>query len=205
MVQLIFKKIYLALKTQILDEPIIGFGSGKIINFIIEQMVEEQINFNAVSSATSTTAHLQKLKVPIIDFSELLQIPIYINTVDACNNLNQIVSNTNGNFTQEKLLAYNSKKFIGIKSHQNYYGDFNHSPIAVEVLPIARSFAAREIIKSQGNPVYRNGFKTENFNIILDVYNLPIKNPVMLEDLLNNISGVVDCSIFTKKPLDLII
>ena len=205
MVQLIFKKIYSVLRTQILDEQIIGFGSGEIINFIIEQMVLEKINFNAVSSATTTTKHLQKLKVPIVDFSGLLQIPIYINTIDTCNNLNQAINSSNGNFTQEKLLAYNSKKLIGIKSHQTNYEDFNHYSIAVEVLPIAKSFAAREIIKLQGNPVYRNSFKTENFNTILDIHGLPISNPIALEDLLNNISGVVDCSIFTKKTFDLIV
>lgn len=205
MVQLIFKKIYSILRTQILDEPIIGFGSGEIINFIIEQMVKEQINFNAVSSATMSTRHLQKLKVPMVDFSELLQIPVYINTIDACNNLNQAINSSNGNFTQEKLLAYNSKKLIGIKSHQTHSKDFNHYPIAVEVLPAAKSFAAREIIKLKGKPVYRNNFTTENFNTILDIYDLPTNSPIALEDLLNNIPGVVDCSLFTKKTFDIIV
>lgn len=207
MVPLIFEKIYLNLKSQLLNlnESLIGFGSGEIIEFIISQTVKEKIDFQAISGSNDTIKHLKELNVTIVNFSEILQIPVYINPIDTYNNFNQIIHNTTGNFTKEKLLAYNSKKFIGIQNHSVPQLDFNKTPVSIEVLPIARSFAAREIVKLHANPVYRKGSVTENGNIILDIYNLNMANPVILESILKNITGVIDCSIFTHKILDLII
>ena len=129
---------------------------------------------------------------------------MYIDGADAYNKLKQLIKGRGGALTKEKILAYASLKFICLVDDTKPT-DVNNTPIPIEVLPMARSSVARSILKLGGQPEYRTGLLTDNGNLVLDIYNLPMHNPIALEQQLNNIPGVVANGIFAVRGADLII
>lgn len=189
--------------TQIQNYKIVGFGSGLIIEALITEIAKNQLNLQAIASSDAISLLLKKFKIPEITLNDIIKIPLYIGEAEAYNSYNQFVHSNYGAFTREKIIAYNSEKIMITVSDPSttYKNDyiFNHTNIAVEVLSIARSAVAREIIKLQGRPTYRNGFITDNNHLILDIENLNMNNPIHLEETLNNIPGVINNSLFAKK------
>jgi ribose 5-phosphate isomerase A len=183
----------------------IGFGTGSIVNFVIEQISAHKLKIKAMSSSSKTVALLKKCNIPLISDEEAQEAPLYIEEVDAYNDLNQSIKNSTCALSKEKSLAYTSKFFVCLVNQKITANEFNTIPISVEVLPIARSYVARALVKLGGKPIYRNGFVTENQNILLDTYHLPLHHPIALEKEINNIPGVVANGIFAVRPADILI
>ncbi len=183
----------------------IGIGTGSTVNIFIEQLAVAKLTIQAVSSSIQTTELLTKFHIPVIPFDQTIDLPVYIDGADAYNNLKQLIKGQGGALAKEKILAYASKLFVCIVDDSKKVADFNKTPIAIEVLPMARSYIARSIVTLGGKPIYRNGYITENGNHIIDVYNLSLQHPIALEEQLNNIPGVVANGIFAVRPADCII
>ena len=155
-----------------------------------------------VASSKATEQLLRELGIPVIDLNVASHVPIYIDGADEVNSRREMIKGGGGALTREKIIATVAEKFICIVDHTKLVQHLGQFPIAVEVIPIARSFVARELVKLGGDPEYREGFITDNGNIILDVYNLNIDSAIAKEDAINMIPGVVGNGLFAKRLAD---
>lgn len=183
---------------------IIGVGTGTTVKYFIDALasVKGQIDA-AVPSSVETADRLKAVGIPIQDLNYVGKLPIYIDGADRFTSHRTLVKGGGGALTREKILASASEQFICIVDDSKQVdvlgSDF---PLPVEVIPIARGYVARELVKLGGSPEYREGFVTDNGNIILDVHGLKILDPVALESKLNNIAGVVTNGLFAHRPAD---
>lgn len=185
---------------------IIGVGSGSTVHYFIDALdsIKNKIK-GAVASSIATEKKLKALKIPVVDLNEVGTVPIYIDGADEFNEHKYLIKGGGGALTREKILAASSKQFICIVDQSKQTHVLGKFPVAIEVIPMARGFVAREIVKLGGSPEYRAGFVTDNGNIILDIFNLALTNPIHTEETLNNITGVVCNGIFAKRPANKII
>lgn len=188
------------------ENQIVGIGTGTTVNFLIEQLatIKHKIA-GAVSSSVETTRRLQAMQIPVLDFNGIDELPIYIDGADAYNDLKQLVKGGGGALTREKILAYASKQFICLVDATKQPSILGTFPVAIEVIPMARSYAARQISKLGGKPEYREHFLTDNGNIILDVFGWEITQPIDLETKLNQIPGIICNGIFAVRAADILI
>ncbi len=188
------------------QDGIIGIGTGSTVNLFIKELatIKHQIT-GAVSSSNASSELLRSLNIPVLDFTTIDELPIYFDGADAFNSLKQLVKGGGGALTREKILAYASKQFICLVDATKTAGVLGTFPVPVEVIPMARSFVARELVKLGGRPEYRSGFVTDNGNIILDVHGWQISKPIELEHKINQIPGVVCNGIFAERGADKII
>lgn len=188
------------------EDQIVGVGTGSTVNFLIEELANIKHKIaGAVSSSMETTKRLQAMQIQVLDFNTIDQLPLYIDGADAYNELKQSVKGGGGALTREKILAYASEQFICIVDSSKQPSILGKFPVAIEVIPMARSHVARQIIKLGGKPEYREHFTTDNGNIILDVFDWEIMHPVELETKLNQIPGIVCNGIFAIRPADVLI
>ncbi len=188
------------------EDQIVGIGTGSTVNFLIEELTSIKHKIaGTVSSSVETTKRLQAMQIPVLDFNVIDELPLYIDGADAYNELKQLVKGGGGALTKEKILAYASKQFICIVDATKQPSILGIFPVAVEVIPMARSYVARQITKLGGKPEYREHFITDNGNIILDVFGLEITQPIELETKLNQIPGVVCNGIFAIRKADVLI
>ena len=185
---------------------IIGVGTGSTVNHFIDllALIKGKIE-GAVSSSEATTARLKGFGIPIYNLNAVGEIPLYIDGADESNHYLQLIKGGGGALTREKIITAASRKFICIADQSKLVDILGNFPLPVEVIPMARSYVAREIVKLGGEPVYREGFITDNGNQILDVYSLSIMEPARLEAQLNNIPGVVTNGLFALHPADVLI
>lgn len=185
---------------------VLGVGSGSTVNFFIDALksVRSKID-GAVASSNVTAEKLTALSIPLYDLNSISEIELYVDGADEINAANQMIKGGGGALTREKIVAAVSKKFVCIADKSKQVEILGAFPVAVEVIPMARSYVAREIVKLGGDPVYRQGFVTDNGNVILDIYNLKIMDPVALEQALNNIVGVVTNGIFAQRGADVLL
>jgi ribose 5-phosphate isomerase A len=148
---------------------------------------------------------LKALSIPLYDINSLSEIPLYVDGADEIDPYKRMLKGGGGAHTREKIVAAIAKKIICIADKSKVVDILGNFPVAVEVIPMARSYVAREIVKLGGDPVYRQGYITDNGNVILDVYNLKILNPIELESRLNNIVGTVSNGIFAARPADILL
>ena len=188
------------------DDMVIGVGTGSTVNFFIDALksVKGKIE-GAVASSVETANRLKALSIPLIDLNSVSDLPIYIDGADEINAARQMIKGGGGALTREKIIATVAKKFICIADASKRVDLLGEFPVAVEVIPLARSYVAREIVQLGGDPVYREGFVTDNGNVILDVYNLKLLNPVAMEEKLKSIVGVVESGIFAKRIADVVL
>jgi len=188
------------------EDQIIGIGTGRTVKIFIEQLatIKHKIA-GVVSSSVATTQQLTAMQIPIVDFNSVVDLPIYFDGADAYNSLKQLVKGGGGALTREKILAYASKTFICLVDASKKPSILGTFPVAVEVIPIARSQVARALVKLGGQPEYRENFFTDNGNIILDTYGWQISHPMELEQQINQIPGVVCNGIFAIRGADVII
>lgn len=181
----------------------IGVGSGSTVNYFIDALksVKGKIE-GAVASSVETAERLRALSIPIHDLNSVSDLPLYIDGADEVNAAKQMIKGGGGALTREKIIAAVAKKFICIADQSKKVDMLGMFPVAVEVIPMARSYVARQIVKMGANPVYRQGFVTDNGNSILDIYNLKILEPISIEQQLNNIVGVVSNGIFAMRSAD---
>lgn len=183
---------------------VVGVGTGSTINFFIEALATIKGRLEGtVASSNATAERLKALHIPVYDLNAVNGVDIYIDGTDEINAHRYLIKGLGGALTREKILAVNAKQFICIADQSKKVDILGvQSPVPIEVIPMARGYVARELVRLGADPVYREGFKTDNGNIILDAYNLKILNPVELEQTLKAITGVVDNGIFAKRPAD---
>lgn len=184
-------------------DMIIGIGTGSTVNFFIEALAEIKHKIDAcVASSVATENRLREKGIPVIDLNVAPDLPLYIDGADEVNDKLQMIKGGGGALTREKIVASVARKFICIVDESKVVKQLGQFPIAVEVIPMARSYVAREIVQLGGVPIYRQGFVTDNNNIILDVYDLNLQPPLELEQVMNVIPGVVDNGLFVRRTAD---
>lgn len=188
------------------NDMVIGVGSGSTVEHFIRALksVKQKIE-GAVASSLTTANQLKEIGIPLLDLNSVTELTLYIDGADAINASKQMVKGGGGALTREKIIATVAKKFICIADASKEVTILGEFPVAVEVIPMARSFVARQIVRLGGDPVYRENFVTDNGNVILDVFNLKLLNPIATEQELKNIVGVVENGIFAKRPADILL
>ncbi len=200
------KRIAAEAALEYFDEGIIGVGTGSTVNHFIDLLAEIKSKVEAaVSSSDASTQRLKQHGIPVIDLNAAGELELYVDGADESNNHLQLIKGGGGALTREKIIAQVSKRFICIADAGKLVKMLGRFPLPVEVIPMARSLVARELVKLGGTPVWREGFISDNGNQILDVHNLEIMEPVKLEQQINNITGVVTVGLFAQRPADLLI
>lgn len=185
---------------------IIGVGTGSTVNYFIDALAEmkQQIE-GVIASSVTTRNRLKENRIPLVDLNSVSNLEVYVDGTDEFNKHFYLIKGGGGALTHEKIIAAASKHFVCIADESKRVDVLGEFPLSIEVIPMARSFVAREIVKLKGDPVYRQGFITDNGNVILDVHNLNILNPIELEKTLNNIPGVVSNGLFAHRPADTLV
>lgn len=193
-------------KTAIQDGEIIGIGTGSTANFFIDLLAQFKGEIEGtVASSEASAERLKKHGIPVYDLNSVDSVAVYVDGADESNHALELIKGGGAALTREKIVAAVSKKFICIADESKLVDQLGAFPLPVEVLPMARSHVARELVKLGGDPVYRDGVTTDNGNIILDVYNFPIATPRKIEEAINNIVGVVTNGIFACRAADLLL
>ena len=186
---------------------IVGVGTGSTANFFIDELAK--IKHKIEGTVASSEASAERLKghgIEVFDLNSVSEIAVYVDGADESNKYLHLVKGGGGALTREKIVAAASKKFVCIADESKLVDVMGKFPLPIEVIPMARSLVAREIIKQiGGEPVLREGFTTDNGNIILDVHNLDIMEPTKIEQILNNITGVVTNGLFAIKPANVLL
>jgi ribose 5-phosphate isomerase A len=185
---------------------VIGVGTGSTTNYFIDALATIKHDIEAaVASSQATEQRLTEHGIAVVDANYAGSLPVYVDGADETNQHKQLIKGGGGALTGEKILAANAKTFICIVDQAKLVNKLGQFPLPVEVLPMARSFVARELVKLGGSPEYREGFVTDHGNIILDVHHLNIYEPEKLEQQINQIPGVVTNGLFALRPADKVI
>lgn len=182
---------------------VIGVGTGSTTNYFIEALASLHSQIEAtVASSIETERRLRAVGLPVQDLNYVGRIPVYVDGADEFNGRCQLIKGGGGALTREKIIAAASNEFICITHAEKQVDVLGDFPLPVEVIPMARGLVARQLVKLGGSPEYREGFVTDNGNIILDIYGLSLVDPVEMERTINNITGVVTNGIFAVRPAD---
>lgn len=185
---------------------IVGVGTGSTTNFFIDALAQykERIE-GAVASSEASATRLKKHGIPVFDVNTVKEVPIYVDGADESNHQLQLIKGGGAALTREKILATIANQFICIADESKLVSVLGSFPLPVEVIPMARSYVARELVKLGGHPALREGVITDNGNIILDVHGLKIAEPSVLETAINQITGVVTNGIFAHRRADVLL
>ena len=185
---------------------LVGVGTGSTANFFIDALatIKHKID-GTVASSLATATRLKGHGIPVLELNEVIELSVYVDGADETNKHLQLIKGGGGALTREKIVAAASKIFVCITDESKLVDILGKFPLPIEVIPMARSFVAREIVKLGGQPVLREGFTTDNGNIILDVRNMEIMEPAKLEAMLNNIPGIVTNGLFALRPADVLL
>ncbi len=185
---------------------ILGVGTGSTVNFLIDMLpgVRERID-RVVSSSRATTALLEERGFNVSTLNEVGDLDLYIDGADEATKRLNLIKGGGGALTREKVLAGAARRFVCIIDDSKLVGMLGKFPLPVEVLPMAQAFVARKFVKMRANPVWRESFVTDNGNHILDVHDLPISNPLEMEDRLNRIPGILTVGLFAHRPADILL
>lgn len=191
------------------EGEVIGVGTGSTANHFIDCLagIRERIR-GAVASSVATATRLKAAGIELFELNDAGTLPLYVDGADEATEHRQLIKGGGGALTREKIVAAASRKFVCIADESKLVRRLGAYPLPVEVIPMARSYVAREIIALGGKPVYRKDFVTDNGNIILDVldvHGLDIIEPIKLEQALNNIAGVVTCGLFAARGADVLL
>ena len=187
-------------------DSIVGVGTGSTANFFIDELAKIKHKIRgAVASSEASAKRLQGHGIDVLSLNEVSDIPVYVDGADEITRPMHMIKGGGGALTREKIVAAASNKFICLCDESKLDDVLGKFPLPVEVIPMARSYIAREIVMLGGQPKLREGFTTDNGNIILDVYNLQIKNPVELETSLNHLAGVVTNGLFARRGADVLL
>jgi ribose 5-phosphate isomerase A len=185
---------------------VLGVGTGSTVNFFIDLLADRKQDIpGAVSSSEASTARLQAIGIPVLDLNNAGTLSIYVDGADEADPHLRLIKGGGAALTREKIVAGASRRFICIADASKQVDVLGEFPLPVEVIPMARSFVARELVKLGGDPVWREGVVTDNGNLILDVRGLRILDPKGLETTVNQIPGVVTVGLFAHRPADVLI
>lgn len=188
------------------DDTILGIGTGSTANCFIAELgkIKHRIS-GTVASSEESARRLRELNIPVYDLNSVDGVAMYIDGADEANKYLHLIKGGGAALTREKIIAAVSEEFICIADESKLVPILGKFPLPVEVIPMARSYVARKIVKLGGDPVYREGCVTDNGNHIIDIYNMQIVNPRELEQQLNQITGVVTNGLFAERGADRLI
>ena len=200
------KAVALAAAAEVEDGCRLGVGTGSTVNHFIDALAERKLDLPVVvSSSVATTERLASHGIQVTDLNQAGNLDLYVDGADEVDALGHMIKGGGGALTREKIVAAASARFICIVDESKVVKVLGKFPLPVEVVPMARSYVARQMVKLGGLPEYREGFVTDNGNHILDVRHLDILNPVEMETKMNQIAGVVTVGIFAQRAADLIL
>lgn len=188
------------------DGMVLGVGTGSTVNTFIDQLAASGKHLEgAVSSSEETSKRLRDLGVEILDLNNTGGLELYIDGADEADPHRRLIKGGGAALTREKIIAAASRRFLCIVDESKCVNVLGSFPLPVEVIPMARSYVARGLVGLGGQPEYREGVVTDNGNVILDVHNLDLVDPVAVESEINQIAGVVTCGLFARRPADEVI
>jgi ribose 5-phosphate isomerase A len=190
----------------VVEEAYLGVGSGTTANYFIDELAKSKMRIRgAVASSVKTAQRLRGNGIAVVELTAVDELPVYIDGADETTEHGAMIKGGGGALTREKIVAAVAKKFVCIVDQSKVVGVLGEFPLPVEVIPMARSHVAHELVKLGGHPQLREHFVTDNGNIVLDVEDLSILNPADLEAKINNIAGVVTNGLFARRGADVIL
>ena len=188
------------------QDPVIGVGSGSTVFRFIEALasIKHQID-GAVAASETSAERLRKIGVRVLDLNSVNELPVYIDGADEVTEHLHMIKGGGGALTREKITAAVARKFVCICDGSKLVPVLGKFPVPIEVIPMARSYVAREVVKMGGHPRLREGFTTDNGNVVLDCHGMTLLDPPKVEGQLNQIAGVVTNGIFARRPADVLL
>ncbi len=199
------KEAYKLIEPSIRRDSVIGIGTGSTTNYFIEELNQAKLDIKGVVCSSEASAELINNVYQVLSLNEVHSIDFYVDGADEFNDRKELIKGGGGALTREKILASCSETFICIVDESKFTNLLGSFPLPIEVLEIARSAISRELMKMGGKPIFRNGFTTDNGHQIIDIHNLPMEVPYELEEKINNLPGVVENGIFSKRKADIIL
>ncbi len=188
------------------DDMIVGVGTGSTVNFFIDALAGLRGRIEgAVASSVATETRLKQHGIPVVPLNSVAELAVYVDGADEATRHRQLIKGGGGALTREKIVAAVSRRFVCIVDESKLVGVLGRFPLPVEVIPMAQSHVGRQLAKLGGQPALRQGFTTDNGNIILDLHNLSIPDPVAVEERINNIAGVVCNGLFARRGADVLL
>ena len=188
------------------DGAIVGVGTGSTVNYFIEGLASLRHRIaGAVSSSVASTHRLEAHGIPVLDLNATGELEVYVDGADEATRALHLIKGGGGALTREKIVAACARMFVCIVDDQKLVDRLGHFPLPVEVVPMARGYVARQLVRLGGQPAWREGVVTDNGNHILDVRGLSIDDPVALESEINQIAGVVTVGLFARRPADVLL
>jgi ribose 5-phosphate isomerase A len=190
----------------VVEDAIVGVGTGSTANCFIDELAKIKGRIDgAVASSQASAERLKAHGIRVVDLNSVGELPVYVDGADEVTEHLAMIKGGGGALTREKIVAAVARKFVCIADESKLVGVLGKFPLPVEVIPMARSHVGRELVKLGGQPELRQGYTTDNGNLILDVYNLNILRPMELEAELNNIAGVVTNGLFARRGADVLL
>jgi ribose 5-phosphate isomerase A len=200
------REVALAALSYLRDGIALGVGTGSTVDFLIDALADHAHRLDAVvSSSERSTRRLEEVGFRVSELAHVGDLDLYIDGADEATKHLHLIKGGGGALTREKVLAAAARRFVCIVDDSKLVGMLGRFPLPVEVVPMARSYVARQLVKAGGQPIWREGFVTDNGNEILDVHNLAIANPVELETRFNQIPGIVTVGLFARRPADVLL
>jgi ribose 5-phosphate isomerase A len=188
------------------DGMVLGVGTGSTVNALLDQLAPWVSRLaGAVSSSEASTLRLRELGVPVLDLNQVDSLGIYIDGADETTARLELIKGGGAALTREKIIAAAARQFICIVDETKLVSRLGRFPLPVEVIPMARTLVARELTRLGGRPVHRSGVTTDNGNVILDIHDLAIDDPVSMETRINQLAGVVTVGLFACRPADVLL
>jgi ribose 5-phosphate isomerase A len=185
---------------------VVGVGTGSTVNHFIDALATRRDRFaGAVSSSEASTRRLRAAGIEVMELNSTGDLPLYVDGADEATRSLQLIKGGGGALTREKIVAAASRRFVCIVDDSKVVDVLGRFPLPVEVIPMARSLVARQLVRMGGQPVWREGVVTDNGNVILDVHNLEILDPPALETEINQLAGVVTVGLFARRPADVLV
>lgn len=190
----------------VVEDAVIGVGTGSTVNFFIAELAKIKGRIEgAVSSSQASTTLLKAAGIPVFDLNSVNDLPVYVDGADEITEHFAMIKGGGGALTREKIISAVARQFVCIADEKKRVPVLGQFPLPLEVIPMASSYVAREVVRLGGQPILRENFTTDNGNIILDIHNLNIINPVEMETRLSAITGVVMCGLFARRPADILV
>ena len=188
------------------EDTIIGIGTGSTVNLFIDALAARKLRIRgAVSSSEASTTRLKSHRIDVLDLNATGDLDLYVDGADESDAHLRLIKGGGAALTREKIVAAASRRFVCIIDETKLVPTLGKFPVPIEVIPMAQSYVARQMVKAGGQPIWREGYVTDNGNHIIDVHNLKIANPLELETRFNQIAGVVTVGIFANRPADVLL
>lgn len=190
----------------VVQDAVVGVGSGSTANLFIDELAKVKNRIvGAVASSDNSAGRLRGHGIPLLDLNGVNELPVYVDGADEITEHLAMIKGGGGALTREKIIAAAATKFVCIADESKLVPVLGKFPLPVEVIPMARAYVARQMVKFGGHPKLRERFTTDNGNIVLDVWGLSILDPVALETAVNNIAGVVTNGLFARRGADVLL